>query len=243
MSWAFVEEASRMTVNEEGALHLRTDDHRTPWIPGVSAVAYAPERINACRDVCPMQLIYVRSDDPSASTTWTTGPRFKYKMRGPGPSSGSSGTMSHSSRSTAQQSKFRGELWRRDGTCIITDEYDAEAAHILPQSRPEYYVEVLGFDPVYYFDVSFGLLLEHKLHRRWDLGDWALYPDPAEPSNLLVHVFEGINLKQHHGKKIPSTRFRGPLRPPSRQLLEFHYRQCILKHMRGFDCFPDWQPC
>ena len=149
--------------------------------------------------------------------------------------------MSNSSRDSQSQTQFRSQLYRRDSSCIVTDDDDAEAAHILPQSRPEYYQEIFGYDPVYYFDVSYGLLLSKKLHHRWDNGDWALYPDPADADTLIVHIFEGTLLKQYHGQKIPLSRFHRPYRPPNRQLLDFHYRQCILKHIRGFEIFPSWQ--
>ena len=202
---------------------------------------YDPDALALSGHIKPTHLIYVRTDQPSAPTSWQIGPRFKYKMRGPASGSESSGTMSHSSRSTALQSKFRNLLARRDTVCIITNDFDAEAAHIIPQSRPEYYEEILGFDPVYYFDVSYGLFLSKRLHRSWDNGSWALYPDPKDPSTLIVHIFGNEGLMAHHGQRIPSSRFSPYLKPPNRQLLAFHYRQCVMKHIRGIEVFPAWQ--
>ncbi|CAO1626252.1 unnamed protein product [Jaminaea pallidilutea] len=238
-SWAYVLKACKAVVNESGTLHRCKNSP----VAGPAPVAHVPESIDLEGQVSPMHVVYVQTANSTAPTSWTIGPRFKYKSRGPPDASGSDGTMSHSSRSTAQQSKFRGELWKRDGTCIVTDEDEAGAAHIIPQSRPEYYEEIFGYDPVYYFDASYGLLLLRQLHLRWDAGDWALYPDPSDPANLLIHIFEGSALKQYHGKIIASSRFRcHPRKAPDRQLLEFHYRQCVVKHMRGFDVFPEWQP-
>ncbi|PWN86467.1 hypothetical protein FA10DRAFT_263348 [Acaromyces ingoldii] len=86
--------------------------------------------------------------------------------------------MSNSRRSTHNQASFREALVGRDYSCILSDTKftGCTASHILPQSRPEYYEEVLGYDPRYYFHVSYGLLLEDKIHHAFDRGEWALYP-------------------------------------------------------------------
>ncbi|CAO1633830.1 unnamed protein product [Jaminaea pallidilutea] len=175
-----------------------------------------------------------------SSCTWATGPRFKYARRGPDITDTASDTMSHSSRSTIHQNTFRDELRARDGFCLVTGHRDAVAAHILPQSRPEYYREILGYDPGYYFYVSFGLFLDPKHHRAFDRGSLALYPCSEERGQFIVHVFDFVDGIAGHGKRITPSTFRvaHPAELPDRRLLIFHYRQCLIKHARGFASFP-----
>lgn len=238
--WKYVLESCKAIVNEAGILHPRTDNALRTRLAGKFSASYAPEPIDLSGQIQPMHLVYVRTDESTAPTSWQIGPRFKYKWRGPPQDGQSTTTMSHSSRSTAHQSRFREMLGRRDTLCIVTEKLDADAAHIIPQSRPEYYEEILGFDPVYYFDVSYGLFLHKAWHTSWDRGAWGLYPDPSDPSTLIVHVFSNEDLMDFHGKRIPRNRFHQSLKPPNRALLAFHYKQCVLKHIRGFEVFPVW---
>lgn len=120
----------------------------------------------------------------------------------------------------------------------------------------QYYEEVLGYEITYPFHESFGLLLADSLHHAFDRGEWALWPDVSETSDqvsfsatgvytalmsqgddLVVHYFCPVPSarRSFHGKQIPPSRFRGDdVDRPNRALLLFHYRQCVLKHMRGF---------
>ena len=244
--WTYVLSACQTVVQEVGTLHLRRDNPYLDLASGrptdPSLLSYESEPINLSGGTFPCLLVYVRSDDAGSQPSWSIGPRFKYKFRGPSNSENRSDTMSHSSRSTAQQSAFRGELWKRDGCCIVSGAIIVQAAHILPQSRPEYYREALGWQPYNLFTPSFGLLLDGSLHDRWDHGCWALYVDPIDPSVLIVHIFDSPQHQQYHGMRINHSRFRGlPARFPNRQLLDFHYRQCMIKHIRGFSVFPQWQ--
>lgn len=191
------------------------------------------------------QYLYIRNDQPDAGCTWARGPRFRYARRGPS-SGAQSSTMSHSSRSTARQSLFKMQLARRDGRYIVTDspeEEDAVAAHILRVSRPEYYREILGTGPrfpVDLFHVSYGILLDPAWHRAFDTGDWGLFQSP-DSTDLLVHVFQGEARKAFHGKRMARSRFRVWDRLdklPTPQMLEFQYKQCLIKNIRGFQHFP-----
>jgi len=60
-----------------------------------------------------------------------------------------------------------------------------------------------------------------------------------KPDDLIIHVFYGVKHKKWHGKKIKRSRFRigDESQLPNRTLLEFHYRQCVVKHIRGFAFF------
>ena len=58
--------------------------------------------------------------------------------------------------------------------------------------------------------------------------------------DYIVHVFYNTSLRQYHGKHIQKTRFRikDDLELPRDDFLRFHYKQCILKHIRGYSYFP-----
>lgn len=229
LDWAFIQFACRSVVNEDGVIHRMQ----------TGSMAEAADTIKTDELPSPGRYLYLRVDDSAAGCTWVEGPRFQYARRGPDGREDSSGTMSHSSRSTAQQNEFRNALYIRDGFCLLTDQPPGQAAHILPQSRPEYYKEVLGHDPVNYFNVAFGLLLKSDPHHAFDRGDWALFPSPSDPSVLIVHVFNDELSTSYHGKIITRERFRHThsRELPHRQLLLFHYRQCLMKHIRGFEVF------
>lgn len=231
LTWDYLLFACQAVVQNSGSLHESSNTHAT---------VSAGNPVDMTALPASGRYVYLRSDDPEAACTPSVGPRFKYLLRGPDDSDAMSGTMSHSSRSTDHQNAFRLRLSKRDSWCLVTDDEEAEAAHIIPQSRPEYYREIFGYDPVFYFDVSFGLLLTKSLHNSFDRGDWALLPDPADPSILLVHVFSQRKAAQYHGKRIDKSRFRvkDPRDLPDNRLLLFHYRQCLIKHVRGFSHFP-----
>ncbi|CAO1621278.1 unnamed protein product [Parajaminaea phylloscopi] len=166
------------------------------------------------------------------------GPRFKYKYR-PSNDGESDGTMSDSKRSTLNQSKFHLHLIARDSRCLITDSgwEGCTAAHILPQSRPEYYAEVLGrmASTTHLFLPAYGVLLRDDLHHAFDRGEIAFYP---QGENLVVHVFylKSGEVAQYHGKILTPDRFRcEPYHRPSVPLLRFHYEQCAMKYLRCFD--------
>ncbi|CAO1618056.1 unnamed protein product [Jaminaea pallidilutea] len=170
------------------------------------------------------------------------GPRFKFKHRAPNIGDDHASTMSDSKRSSPNQSSFRVSIIARDFCCLITEE-DYEActpSHILPLSRPEYYEEVLGYDPGFLFEPSFGLLLRDDLHHAFDRGSIALYPQVQADGTqaYVVHVFnpEVATWREFHGKVITAhSRFRGrDFNFPNTDLLLFHYAQCSMKHMRGW---------
>jgi hypothetical protein len=52
---------------------------------------------------------------------------------------------------------------------------------------------------------------------------------------MIVHVFNNNDFKHLHGKEIELGRFRyeDESQLPSPALLWFHYKQCMIKHLRG----------
>ncbi|KDN52898.1 hypothetical protein K437DRAFT_151000 [Tilletiaria anomala UBC 951] len=180
-------------------------------------------------------LLWKRQDGSNQACTFKRGPRFKYARRAPVEGEDSS-TMSNSKRSSQNQNAFRESLLVRDGSCLLTDRRytTCTAAHILPQSRPEYYEEVMGYDPGYLFLPQYGFLVSDELHHAFDRGEWAFWP---EGENLVVHFLypQNESLRPLHGKVIPPERFRGEAAEhPRRDLLLFHYQQCVHKYFRGF---------
>ncbi|CAO1616311.1 unnamed protein product [Sympodiomycopsis kandeliae] len=171
------------------------------------------------------------------------GPRFKFKSRPPHAGDDQASTMSNSKRSSANQANFRVSLIGRDFYCLVSDaEYEScTASHILPFSRPEYYAELLGFEPTYLFEPSYGLLLRDDLHHGFDRGHIALWPLMNETNDLVVHILkpEQSQWRQYHGKVLrPQERFRGdPIDHPDVRFLLFHYQQCTIKCFRGWSCF------
>lgn len=101
---------------------------------------------------------------------------------------------------------FHIALYIRDEFCLLTDQPPGQAAHIVPQSRPGYYCEVLGHDPINYFNVAFGLLLKSDAHHVFDRGDWVLFPSPSDPTTLTVHIFNEALATDFHGKQITRER-------------------------------------
>ncbi|CAO1635885.1 unnamed protein product [Jaminaea pallidilutea] len=184
------------------------------------------------------EVVFHRKDGSRDPCTPRRGPRFKYRYRAPNHSDDRS-TMSNSKRSSANQSAFREYLIYRDGECLLSETVfkGCTAAHILPMSRPEYYTEVLGFDPgPFLYQGAYGILLRDDLHHSHDRGEWALYP--RNDDEVIVHVFEPASpyMVAYHGKVINlRTRLRGPRDQwPDTRLLRFHYQQCAIKHLRGY---------
>ncbi|KDN36245.1 hypothetical protein K437DRAFT_260182 [Tilletiaria anomala UBC 951] len=173
----------------------------------------------------------------AVSCTFHKGPRFKQSRRPP-PPDGETSTMSNSSRSTANQSSFRIELIARDTKCLLTDAHWrlCTAAHIIPQSRPEYYAEILSpseMQTLWPFEPQYGILVRDDLHRAFDRGEWALWP---QGDDYIVHfLFPEPEERKYHGKVLTADRFSyGPEHRPHKDLLLFHYRQCAQKYFRGF---------
>ncbi|RSH89906.1 hypothetical protein EHS25_001892 [Saitozyma podzolica] len=112
-----------------------------------------------------------------AEVAFSRGPEYFSRFRPPNPQ-GSVSTRSDSSRSSANQSRFRLFLIARDGQCLISGESFTQctAAHIVPASRPDVY-ELLsgrrrGIDM---FSPAAGLLLRSDLHHTFDRQEWSLY--------------------------------------------------------------------
>ncbi|CAD6586822.1 MAG: hypothetical protein TREMPRED_004564 [Tremellales sp. Tagirdzhanova-0007] len=141
-----------------------------------------------------------------------------------------------------EASNFRINVIARDGTCLLTDvpHNKCTAAHIAPYSRPDVYMQLLNitYDPPL-FDASCGLLLRDELHHSFDRLEWSLY---HKDGSFYVHCFtlSQSEIATLHGKKISPDRFRGLEESrPDRRLVDWHYKQCLMAHIRGFSANMD----
>lgn len=87
----------------------------------------------------------------------------------------------------------------------------------------QYYTEAFGFDPIYLFSPSFGLLLRDDIHHAFDRGEWTLYEKVSlcscpglcalmsrNQDDFLVitfFVFKDFSLRQFYGNVISPDRF------------------------------------
>ncbi|KAK0562189.1 hypothetical protein OC844_002819 [Tilletia horrida] len=183
--------------------------------------------------------VFRRDDALQEPCTPHTGPRGKIKHTPFSGDEASSSTMSNSKRSSAHQSRFCFQVAARDSLCLVTgaDPEDCTAAHILPVTRLDYYVEVLGNDRDV-FEPSAGLFLRDDLHHAFDRFEFAFWP--LANGDLVVHIFNAKSTRRsYHGKVVPMAYFRCvPTRRPDPRLLLFHYQQCAMCYLRGWSSFP-----
>lgn len=141
-------------------------------------------------------------------------------------------TVSKSSRSTANQSRFKMELLARDGECLLSGEDVVEslvACHIVPFSLGQLTLdEICAPLRIGQFSVTNGLLLSPSLHVNFDRYLWGIY---TFEGSHFVHVF-GENYHTMHGKQI-QYRARKIARLPNKKLLDWHYNQCLMARVRG----------
>ncbi|OXG17644.1 hypothetical protein C367_05139 [Cryptococcus neoformans Ze90-1] len=171
-----------------------------------------------------------------ASISFTRGPEFFRKNIAPNPD-GSQSTRSNSKRSTAQQTAFRVALIARDFSCLATDApyEECTACHIIPQSRPDVYRDILSIRyPPSLFAVSAGLLLRDDLHHAFDRLELSFYfQDGVYYLHFFVFRLEAV--RELHGKALRFDRFRGKEQNrPEPRFLRWHYNQCIKARIRGF---------
>ncbi|KAK0535151.1 hypothetical protein OC835_002459 [Tilletia horrida] len=151
--------------------------------------------------------VFRRDDALQEPCTPHTGPRGKIKHTPFSGDEASSSTMSNSKRSSAHQSRFCFQVAARDSLCLVTgaDPEDCTAAHILPVTRLDYYVEVLGNDRDV-FEPSAGLFLRDDLHHAFDRFEFAFWP--LANGDLVVHIFNAKSTRRpYHGKVVPMPRF------------------------------------
>ncbi|OWZ61946.1 hypothetical protein C366_00872 [Cryptococcus neoformans Tu401-1] len=171
-----------------------------------------------------------------ASISFARGPEFFRKNIAPNPD-GSQSTRSNSKRSTAQQAEFRVALIARDFSCLITDEPYTKCTpcHIIPQSRPDIYRDILSIRyPPPMFAASAGLLLQDDIHHAFDRLELSFY---FQDGVYYVHFFvlRTRTARELHGKALRSDRFRGEEEDrPEPRFLKWHYNQCIKARIRGF---------
>lgn len=103
------------------------------------------------------------------------------------------------------------------------------------------------------YDVSFGLLTDNRLCPLYYSYDWSLYyhvrgtPLPSSfvcrrltrkddlEGRYFLHAFKPIDrfLKELHGKSFSAQACRLQ-DPPDPQLCNWHYRQAVQMHVRGY---------
>lgn len=162
-----------------------------------------------------------------------SGPQGKSRSRGYQDADDST-TISRSSRSSANQSRFRLHVLFRDGRCLATQNQDPSsvtAAHIVPFSLGQEYLDSITHIPgiVGLFSVSNGLTLRKDLHTKFDSYEWGIYVSHGEH---IIHVFGDSN-HEMHGLVIDYGRSKMSQLPNS-ELLMWHYKQCLLARIRGF---------
>lgn len=172
----------------------------------------------------------------SASPLLPPGPQGKSISRPFRDTDGTS-TVSRSSRSSVNQSKFREKLFLRDGHCLLSEDDDDEslvAAHIVPFSLGQDFLDTLTTYPrqVGLFSVTNGLLLRSDLHHAYDRYRWGIFVNSE--GRHFVHVFGvSTSYRGFHGKEI-HYRSRNTAKLPNIQLLRWQYRQCLMARIRGF---------
>lgn len=181
-------------------------------------------------------LLMLIAVDANIAVRWSTGPEYFRRGQAPKPE-GSFSTRSDSKRSSVNQSRFRTAVIARDGTCLLTDvDYDnCTACHIVPFSRFDVYEDILSVQneiPLFY--ASCGFLLRDDLHHAFDRLEFSFH---LKDNTFYVHFFilNFPGAESIHGKAISPERFRGSLRRrPDPRLVRWHYRQCVMAHIRGF---------
>ncbi|BGP18382.1 hypothetical protein JCM10213_005989 [Rhodosporidiobolus nylandii] len=225
----FVEHIAQILVEEPGSLRRKTD----------------PET-ELEEDTEPDTAVYVFIPaEKGTSFTETRGPegkRSRYRKVDDFDSDRYS-SVSHSSQCyEPHEQHFRELVTARDGWCHFTQSAgdDCVAAHLVPQSRGDVY-DQLGFRHPYRADC--GLLLNPSLHGGYDRYRWSLYHKDG------VYRFISLEGKkpefaQHHGKTVtapflpshepPHSSFWRGQDPPHPALCDWHFRQAVMKNIRGY---------
>lgn len=160
---------------------------------------------------------FLRADGATKSFTMVNGPRFEY--------------------ATALE---------KDGGGKITTDEDLKPHSILP-NRKEWFAAAWDrpLSSITAQDlekVSNCFLLGEDLAREWRNGKWAFYVDPQDGDQLIIHAFDNGVCKASHGQKRRLSSLKngsqGDKELVDVELLKWHYKQCILKHVRGFSFFP-----
>ncbi|KDE04066.1 hypothetical protein MVLG_05505 [Microbotryum lychnidis-dioicae p1A1 Lamole] len=217
--WHYITEISSMYVNEAG----RLQDEKGSWVDVTSMTP-------------PVAGTYTFVPNHGEYVTLSTGP-IGNKL-GSMPSmrhSGADDTKNSTSPTIAAryQNNYLEGLLSRDGECIVSKEdyKGCVAAHIIPISRLDIWEQ---FDVVWPYLSPCGLFLSKRLHESWERYEWAFYP--LGDGNLVVHYFYPSSDTDfaYYGKVVPRSHFRGSrANYPSHKCLGWHYRQCVLMHLRG----------
>ncbi|SCZ95122.1 BZ3500_MvSof-1268-A1-R1_Chr11-3g03630 [Microbotryum saponariae] len=121
--------------------------------------------------------------------------------------------------------------------CVVTDCTSATycwPVHIVPPSRHDIW-DKLGVSGRY--ELSAGLLLNLCFYTMFAHYAWSIYP--LGDGEFVVHCFDPTIKtplgESPHGYVITRERFniQDDTELPHEDLLRWHYRQCVLRHLRG----------
>ncbi|BGP18374.1 hypothetical protein JCM10213_000367 [Rhodosporidiobolus nylandii] len=215
----FVEQIAQILVEEPGSLHRKME-------PETQLEEDEEPDTKA-------EYVFVPAEK-GTSFTETRGPEGKrsgYRKVIEGDSDWES-SVSHSSKwSEPHERRFRELLLMRDGWCPFTHLGATYCipAHLAPQSREDVYKDLRVRHK---FQACCGLLLNPTLHVGYDRYRWSLY----HKDGVYRYIsFEGkeASYVQHHGQAIEPSFWRGE-DPPHPALCNWHFRQAVMKNIRGY---------
>lgn len=187
----------------------------------------------------------VKRNDISQEWTFLQGPQGKSLSRARNTvDDEASDSVSQSSRLTGKpaQIKFRSALLARDGKCLVTGSkrlVSITACHIIFQSLGQSFLDqIIGVrNQVTVMDPQNGLLLSNMLHHPFDQFLWGIYYEEST-EKYYVHSFDEnpedpTSSRAYHGRALT---LRSDFRElwPHQSLLNWHYKQCVMAHIRGF---------
>ncbi|KAK9242260.1 HNH endonuclease-domain-containing protein [Lipomyces tetrasporus] len=153
-----------------------------------------------------------------------------------------------SQSSTGRDSRFRTEVRKRDGKCVITgtvniraegDNWSSfHAAHVFPLSSEDYWLQSgfsrwitnrIGERDTGINSCQNGLLMRSHMHEQFDGFYFSINPDDGYKITCFDKDFDGID-----GRILdPVCRDPNDNRRVSDKLLRWHFRQAVLANMRG----------
>lgn len=199
-------------------------------VPGDAKLFRNGEEIGADERVHQGQYDLISESNPTL--IFRRGPQGKTGSRNF--SQRSTGTsVSHSSRSTPRQARFRNGLRARDYKCVVSGNHSSLiASHIVPFSLGQQYLDditgIRGLNQLY--SIQNGLLLRRDIHDAYDRYEIGFFCDN---SRCFVHTF-GESYREFHGKEVAFPTIEESRRPDIR-LLDWHYSQCLMTRFRGYE--------
>ncbi|CAD6587272.1 MAG: hypothetical protein CYPHOPRED_003850 [Cyphobasidiales sp. Tagirdzhanova-0007] len=149
----------------------------------------------------PGQTLEFAAVEADTTFTWMPGPDGRYRGRAPAQDEAFDDTASlRPSEVSEMQNILRWRIVARDTACIVSGDglEDSQAAHLAPKHREDIYTEALGDEfesPAY--KTPYAVLLETKLHRRYDRFQWSFYPRISFSTYLkAIPTYDRIMVKR-----------------------------------------------